>query len=180
MTMNVGWQQVLQGTGGQAASYYLQQERKSGQRSPVLESLLQNKSTQGDQVMVQTRNGARVMSFTDAMRYYPDEIASGNAQFYDSAGHSLGGTGSLTQGMTDPSAPWAREERQRGAAAAAGVSYAAWRKKNPAPASGAGGNVTVSLSQEARQLLKLLPSNYSQAAASGQVPASTYVSAGSR
>jgi hypothetical protein len=176
---NKSWQQVLSGgPQGQAASVYLGREQRTGRRSPVLEALLQNAQA-GDHVMVQTRTGPRVMSFADAMRYYPQEMASGNAQFYDSSGRALGGTGSITHGLSDPSARVTGEESQR-AGSRAGTPFAAWRKQHPSASSGSGGRYMVGLTQEARQLLKLLPGNYDQSAATGMVPAVPWVTQGSR
>jgi hypothetical protein len=173
------WQQALEGASGgaQAAGYYLRGEQRTGMRSPVLEGLLQNASA-GDQVAVQTRSGPRVMSFTDAMRYYPDELASGNVTFYRN-GRALGGTATLTRGNVDPGIGTLEEQRQQ-AGSRLGVTQARYSRAHPAPASGAGGTVTVNLSQEAKKLLTLLPSTSDQAAATSSVPASPYVIQGSR
>ena len=167
------WQQQLKSDNGPAASAYLSQESKSGQRSPVLEALLQNTSS-GDQVMVQTAGGQRVMSMSDAMKYYPNELAAGNVQFYSSSGQSLGSTSGLTHGLVNSAASVTAEEKQN-AGANLGVTAAAWQKAHPGVTPAAGGQaVTISLSAEAQQLLKLLPSNNDQAAASSQVPANPY------
>jgi hypothetical protein len=167
------WQQQLMSGNGAAASPYLAQEQKSGQRSPVLEALLQNTGS-GDQVMVQTASGQRVMSMADAMKYYPNELAAGNVQFYSSSGQSLGSTSGLTHGLVNSAASVTAEEKQR-AGANLGVTAAAWAKAHPGVTPAGGGQaVTISLSSEAQQLLKLLPGNNDQAAASSQVPANPY------
>lgn len=174
------WQQNLQQANGPAAAAYLSAEGKSRQRSPVLEALLQNTSPD-TQVMVQTASGARVMSIADAMKYYPNELASGSVQFYTSGGQSLGSTANITHGLVNASASVAAEEKQR-AGSNAGVTSAAWAKAHPnsvTPAAG-GQAVTVSLSAEAAQLLKLLPSNSDTAAATSTVPANPYASQASR
>jgi hypothetical protein len=170
------WQQQLMSDNGSASSVYLSQESKSGQRSPVLEALLQNTSS-GDQVMVQTASGQRVMSMADAMKYYPNELAAGNVQFYSSSGQSLGSTSGLTHGLVNSAASVTAEEKQK-AGANLGVSAAAWAKSHPGVTPAAGGQaVTISLSNEAAQLLKLLPGNNDQAAATSQVPANPYAGA---
>jgi hypothetical protein len=169
------WQQQL--GNNSAAAPYLAAEAKSGQRSPVLEALLQNTSG-SDQVMVQTASGQRVMSMADAMKYYPNELAAGNVQFYSSSGQSLGSTSGLTHGLVNSAANVSAEEKQK-AGSNLGVTSAAWQKAHPAAAPAAGGqSVTVGLSAEAQQLLKLLPTNNDQAAASSQVPYNPYAGAG--
>jgi hypothetical protein len=184
------WQQVLQGSaagGGGAAQQYLGQEKKTGQRSPVLEALLQN-LPKDTQVAVQTKNGSRVMSLADAMKYYPDELEAGQVQFYSSSGQNLGSTGSFTQGLLDSSAQaGANAEAAGGAGANAGQSLAQFQKQHgitPSAAavsqSGGGGSMTVGLTNEAKQLLKLLPSNSDNAAAAATVPANPNVSSTSR
>jgi hypothetical protein len=176
--INKTWQQVLQGGGqGGAAGVYLGQEKKSGQRSPVLEALLQNLPS-GAQAAVQTASGVRVMSVQDAMKYYPDEMAAGNVQFYTSNGQSLGSTATVTQGLTDQGA-------QQGSASEAAAKAKAGKTLGQAHVGTARGadvkqGVTVDLSNEARQLLKLLPSNSDNAAAAATVPQNPYTVSPSR
>jgi hypothetical protein len=179
-TSGESWQNVLKGANAPAANAYLSQESKSGQRSPVLEGLIQNTSS-SDQVMVQTSSGQRVMSMQDAMKYYPNELASGNVNFYGSKGQSLGNTSGLTHGLINPSANVASEEKQK-AGANLGVTASAYEKAHPNAVTAAGGGqaVQISLSAEAAQLLKLLPSNNDVAAATSTVPANPVVSQASR
>jgi hypothetical protein len=174
------WQSVL-ASAGPAGQNYLTQERRTGRRSPVLEALLQNTS-QGDQVQVQTKNGARVMSIADAMKYYPEELAAGNVEFFNQSGQAMGNTAAVTHGLTNPYAPVGGEEKQA-AGANLGVSASAWaaaHKGSQAVPAGGGQSVQITLSTEAQQLLKLLPSNYDQAAAQSQVPANPWSSQASR
>jgi hypothetical protein len=170
------WQQVLQNANSAAAAPYLAAESKSGQRNPVLEALLQNTQS-GDQVAVQTATGTRVMSMADAMKYYPNELESGNVQFYDSTGKALGTASSLTGGLVNSGANTAGEKKQK-AGSGLGQSLADYQKAHPAAA--AKTNVSIDLSSEAKQLLRLLPSNNDQAAATSNVPANTYASQASR
>lgn len=169
------WQQVLQGDNS-AAAPYLSAEQKSGQRSPVLESLLQNTSS-GDQVSVQTATGTRVMSMADAMKYYPNELQAGSVQFYGSNGKALGNTAALTGGLVNTGASTAGEVKQK-AGSTLGSTLTAWQKAHPG-SSGQVANV-FDLSTDAKQLLKLLPSNNDAAAATSTVPANTYASQASR
>lgn len=173
------WQGILAGTGA-AGQAYLSQEGKTGRRSPVLEALLQNTSS-GDQVMVQTASGQRVMSVADAMKYYPQEMAAGNVEFYGSSGQAMGNTAAVTHGLTNPYAAVTGEEKQK-AGSSLGVTASAWEKAHPNAVTPAGGGqaVMISLSAEAQQLLKLLPSNSDQAAATSQVPANPWPSQASR
>jgi len=176
------WQQVLQGAGNKgAANAYLSQEGKSGQRSPVLEGLLQNTS-QSDQVRVQTSSGARVMSITDAMKDYPNEMAAGQTEFYSSSGKTLGDTSALTHGLINSSINVSAEEKQK-LGSNLGVTaskYAATHKGAQVTPAGGGQSVQIDLSSAAQQLLKLLPSNNDTAAATSQVPSNPYASAASR
>jgi len=170
------WQQALTAANSKAAAPYLAAEQKSGQRSPVLESLIQNTSS-ATQVAVQTANGTRVMSIGDAMKYYPQELAAGNVQFYGANGAAMGNTAALTGGLVNTGASTAAEQKQK-AGSTLGTSLAAWQKAHPA-SSGQVRNV-FDLSADAKQLLKLLPGNHDQAAATSTVPANTYASQASR
>jgi hypothetical protein len=174
------WQNVLKGANAPSANAYLSQESRSGQRSPVLEGLIQNTSS-SDQVMVNTSSGQRVMSMADAMKYYPNELAGGNVEFYGSKGQALGSTSSLTHGLVNAAANVTSEEKQK-AGANLGVTASAWEKSHPNTTAAAGGGqaVTINLSSEAAQLLKLLPSNNDVAAATSTVPANPVVSQASR
>jgi hypothetical protein len=169
------WQQVLQGDNS-AAAPYLAAEKQSGQRSPVLESLLQNTQS-SDQVAVQTSTGQRVMSMSDAMKYYPNELAAGSVEFYNSAGKAVGNTADLTGGLVNAGASTAGEVKQK-AGSTLGTSMSAFQKAHPGSTGTIGG--TFSLTTEAAQLLKLLPSNSDQAAATATVPANTYTTQASR
>ena len=174
------WQQVLTAHGGSAAQAYLGEEAKSKQRSPVLEALLQNLSP-NDQVAVQTRSGTRVMSFTDAMKYYPAEMMSGNVSFYSSSGKLLGDTANITQGLTAQEPTAVSQEQRSAAGSNRGVSLSQWQRQHPGSATAySGSTVTVDLSAEAKQLLKVLPSNYDAASAAGTVPAVPWPQSSSR
>lgn len=176
-TGGTSWQQALQQANGAAAAPYLSAESKSGKRSPVLEALLQNTS-QGDQVRVQTKSGARVMSVADAMKYYPNELAAGNVEFYNSSGQALGDTSGLTHGLTNASANVKAEQKQN-AGSNLGVAASKFHVNTVAPAGGGTAGV-FDLTPAAQQLLKLLPANNDQAAATSQVPAITSSSQASR
>lgn len=169
------WQQSLKDSNSAAASPYLAAEGKSQQRSPVLESLIQNTSS-GDQVAVQTATGSRVMSIADAMKYYPQELMAGNVQFYGSNGQALGNTAALTGGLVNTGANVSGELKQK-AGSTLGKTTASYLAGDKNAGST---NVSIGLSTEAQQLLKLLPSSNNQAAATSTVPANTYASQASR
>jgi hypothetical protein len=176
-----GQQAVLSGAGNPVAQQYLRQERRTHMRSPVLESLIQN-ANPNDMVQVHTRNGARVMSFAQAMKFYPQELAGGSVEFYNSAGQAIGDTSALTHGVVNTNANTGPEMSQR-AGSKQGLSMSRWDKLHPnsgiTPAGG-GRVVRVELSAQAQQLLKLLPNNYDQAAATSQLPANPWPSQASR
>lgn len=168
------WQDVLRSS-GPAGQSYVSQEQRTGRRSPVLEALLQNTNST-DQVSVNTRNGVRVMSIADAMKYYPEELAAGNVEFYNSSGQAIGNTSAITHGLTNPYAKAAAESAQS-AGSDLGVSLSQYQRthtNSQVTPQGGGQAVTVTLSSEAKQLLKLLPGNNDQAAASSQVPSNPY------
>jgi hypothetical protein len=176
------WRSVLRGSaaGSAAASSYLAHVKSmGGQRNPVLESLLQHAQS-GDHVSVQTSNGARVMSMAQAMKFYPNELAQGNVDFYNSSGKLIGDTATLTNGLVASGANINGELRQR-AGSKQGLSAANWDKQHPGSSSLNGGNraVVVTLSSEAAQLLKLVNSQ-EQAAASGTVPSIPWNTSASR
>lgn len=182
VTPGQSWQQVLRGSSGgsQAAGAYLSHvSAMHGQRNPVLEALLQN-ARSGDHVQVQTKNGARVMSVAQAMKFYPNELAKGDVDFYNSSGKMIGGTANLTNGLVASGANVAGEESQR-AGSKQGLSISSWQKSHPNSTQLNGGNhaVVVTLSQEAAQLLKLVNAQQ-QAAASGTVPSVPWNTSASR
>jgi hypothetical protein len=174
------WQQTLANANGAAAQPYLSQEKKTGQRNPVLEALLQNTSS-SDQVRVQTKTGARVMSMADAMKYYPNELQAGQVEFYNKSGKAIGDTSSITHGLINAGASVTGEEEAK-AGSNKGVTASKYNSSHSGSQQVGSGksSVTVSLSSEAQQLLKLLPTNSDTAAASSQVPANYYTSQASR
>jgi hypothetical protein len=179
------WQAVLQGGHApMAAQAYLAREHRTGMRNPVLESLLQSGISGNDRVAIRTRTGTRVMSVAEAMKFYPNELAQGNVQFFDYQGkESKGTTASLTGGLTSPGTSTTAEEHQR-IGSGLGVPMAAWRQHHQQAFQGPPGvraqRVTVDLTQEARQILKLLPGVNDQAAAQASPAANPYVASPSR
>lgn len=177
----VSWQANLARAGGSAAQSYLRNSRRAGERSPVLEALLQNTGP-GTSVKVSTASGPRVMSLADAMRYYPNELEAGQVEFYNAQGRALGDTSALTHGLVNSGAQTAQEEKRKDPARL-GTSLQQFQKSHPgaviSPAGG-GHSVTVGLSNEAQQLLKLLPTNYDEAAATSSAPANPWPSQASR
>jgi len=150
----------------------------------VLEAILQN-AKPGTSVAVRTASGTRVMDINDAIRYYPAEVEAGQVEFYNAAGQNVGAS-TLTGGHTDPTAAAAAaaEASQKGPGAQAGVTISQWQKKTGRTGTAQGGDatqgVTVDLTPEAAQLLKILPTNADQAAASSTAPSYPYYTTPSR
>jgi hypothetical protein len=181
MTPGRTWQQNLMSSGGTAASAYLRNEKTAGQRSPVLEALLQN-TGQADSVKVSTSNGSRVMSLADAMRYYPNELEAGQVEFYNSKGTAIGDTSAITHGLINSGAQTAAEKKRK-APGQLGTSLQQFQKSHPGAVTtpaGGGKSVTIGLNSEAQKLLKLLPDYNDEAAATSSAPANPYPAQASR
>lgn len=154
-----------------AANAYLTNEKKSGQRDPVLESLIQNvKDPNNVHVRVSTKGGQRVVTFAEAMRDFPQELASGNATFVD--GDYTGKNVQDITGNIDPTRN-AKSEETNAKLSNKGVSSQQWSKDHPSKGSPKGNvqAVHVDLTNEAKKLLTLLPNNNDDAASTGSPPA---------
>jgi hypothetical protein len=163
-----------------AAEQYIGTVSKNKQRDPIMEALLQNvKDPNNTHVQVTTKSGTRVVSFADAVKYFPNELTSGNAQFVD--GPQAGrGVSELTGGNVDTTRDTSGEIKSD-QGGKVGTSLSDWQKKHPAKKSGATPQaVTVGLTTEAQRLLQLLPNNNNPAAASGSPPQNPYPSQASR
>lgn len=162
-----------------AGETYADRARSSHQRDPVLEALIQNvKDPNNSHVEVSTRSGQRVVSFADAIKYFPNELASGNATFVDGsqAGRSVA---ELTGGTVDSSRN-TRSEMTSQQGGQVGQSLQDWQRRHPNQSSSGVQPVTVDLTPEARRLLQLLPSNNNPAAASAAPPQNPYQQQASR
>lgn len=164
-----------------AGKAYVDQMKKSGQRDPVLEALLQNVDDPNSvQVKVATSSGDRVMSFADAMKYFPNELAAGKATFV--SGKEKGKTTAdlLGGGNIDASRDY-KSELTNPQGAKAGVSAQEYAKKHPSKDTGPGPQkVTVDLTTEAKRLLYLLPSTNNESQATGLPPYNPNSAQGSR
>lgn len=164
-----------------AGKAYVDQMKKSGQRDPVLEALLQNVDDPNSvQVKVSTSSGDRVMSFADAMKYFPNELAAGKATFV--SGKEKGKTTAdlLGGGNIDATRDY-KSELTSPQGAKAGVSAQEYAKKHPSKDTGPGPQkVTVDLTTEAKRLLYLLPSTNNESQATGLPPFNPYSSQASR
>jgi hypothetical protein len=166
----------------QAGKAYVDQMKKSGQRDPVLEAILQNvQDPNSVQVKVSTSSGERVMSFADAMKYFPNELASGNVQFV--SGKEKGKTTSdlVGAGNVDPTRDISKELTSA-AGAKAGTTADDYFKKHPADKGGSTPTqkVTIDLSTEAKKLLTVLPSTSNESSATGYPPYNPYPTQASR
>jgi hypothetical protein len=161
-----------------AGQSYYDNAMKTKTRDPVLESLIKSvKDPNNTHVQVSTKSGSRVVSFADAIKDFPNELAAGDVTFVDGpqSGRSVS---DLTGGNVDTTRDTS-SEMQSATGAKVGQSLSDWQKKHP-DKSGGGGKVTVDLTTEAKRLLQLLPSNNNPAAASGAPPQNPYPSQASR
>lgn len=162
-----------------AGETYETAARKNNTRDPVLEALLQNvKDPNNVHVQVSTKSGPRVVSFADAMKYFPNELASGNAIFVD--GDQAGRrTQDITGGTVDTSRSTS-SEMQSSKGGQVGQSLQDWQNKHPTKNTSGTQSVSVDLTPEAKRLLQLLPSNNNPAAGAATVPTNPYPTYGSR
>ncbi len=166
-----------------AGEAYADEMKASGKRDPVLEALLQNVSDPNNtQVRVSTASGDRVVSFADAMKLFPNELAAGKVEIVsgDQKGKSTSEiVGGNIDSNRDTKSELTSKEGQK-----AGQSVADYEKKHgPMTKKGAdvvSQRVTVDLSTEAKQLLQLLPSVNSQSSATGYPPYNSNSAQGSR
>jgi hypothetical protein len=162
-----------------AAKNYINTVGKNKTRDPVMEALLQNvKDPNKTHVQVSTKSGTRVVTFADAVKYFPNELTSGNAIFVD--GPQAGRRPQEVTGGTIDTNRSTSSEMQNAQGGKVGQSLSDWQKKHPGKGGAAGGNVTVDLTAEAKKLLQLLPSNNNPAAGSATVPTNPYPSQASR
>ena len=170
-----------------AVSAYGQLESKFKVSDPAISKLIQtigNDPNVG--IEVTTSKGDQVVSLDNAIRLFPDQLASGSATIvggqYD--GQNVGQVGGQDQGKTPygsstSNAPIAGGVQGSGKTSAAKV----WAQQHPDSAtqtsgqngSGSSGSVTVDLSANAQQLLTLInpTGNVNTANAGGGVPAPT-------
>lgn len=159
----------------EAAQAYMTGAQKSGQRDPVIEALLQDKSLRGDygdntHVEVQTKSGNRVLTLKEAIQQFPEQIAAGKIRFLD--GEAKGKSVSdLTGGKVNNQADW-KSERDRGTTS--GVSTTDWFKQHPqdgsTPSQSGAQQVQIGLTPQAQKWLSVVDPSQSSAAASGGYP----------
>lgn len=147
------------------------------QASGVAEELIVNRGSYGisggSKVRVETKDGARVVTFEEALRYFPDQVAGGTAMFVDGVDdeyrdRSIADVVGLPQdmrsdlservpltvlgretGLTVPTVPSAFMSSDLG------DDYTEWRNDQDDEKRGAGGGVvTFDLTEEARRLLQ--------------------------
>lgn len=167
-----------------AGQTYVDQMNKSGKRDPVLEALLQNVQDPNDtKVKVATAKGDRIMSFAEAMKLFPNEMAAGKVQIVtgDQAGRS---TSDIVGGNVDSSRDY-RGELTNQAGQKAGQSVQDYEKEHGKIKKAGGGDVvgqrvTVDLSTEAKKLLQLMPSTNNESQSTGYPPFNPNAQQGSR
>lgn len=159
---------------------YWDSMQKSGKRDPVLEALLQNvKDPDATMVKVSTAKGDRVVSFADAMKLFPNELAAGNVQIVtgDQAGKT---TSDIVDGNVDSSRD-TKGELTNAEGQKAGQSVTDYEKKHGSTAKNKNDvvsqRVTVGLTDEAKRLFTILND---QSSATGYPPYNSNAAQGSR
>lgn len=164
-----------------AGKDYVSRAKKSGQRDPVLEALLQNVDDPNNvKVKVATASGERVVSFAEAMKLFPNEMAAGKVTIV--SGKDAGKTTSdIVGGNVDTTRDY-KSELTGKEGQTAGQSAAEYEKKHPTKKGGDAvpQRVTIDLTTEAKRLLSVLPSVNSESGATGYPPANPYPSQASR
>lgn len=164
---------------------YWDQMQQSGQRDPVLEAILQNvKDPDATNVRVSTSTGERIVSLSEAMKYFPNELAKGDVQIV--SGSQSGQTISDVVGGNVDASRDTSSELTNPDGAKAGQTVREYETHNYKDYPTNKGNqvsdqkVTVDLTTEARQLLQLLPSLNNQSSATGYPPYNPNSAQGSR
>lgn len=162
-------------TENKASKTYLDKFYNKGKRDPVLEALLQNVDNPNEtKVKVATSKGDRIVSFEEAMRLFPNELASGKVTIM--TGKQAGRTTSdVVGGNVDPTRDIRKELQQD-----KGETLGHWEKKHgKIGQQGAGGSrVTIDLSEEAKRVFKVVGQN--ESAATGYPPYNPNSHQGSR
>jgi hypothetical protein len=142
---------------------YGARQGSTGMSDPAIEAMIDATGQYSEAgVEVQTKDGPRVVTQAEAIQYYPDQIASGEATYVggpsDIAGRKIGEVTGVTQ--KDVTTAGGRDENTTDDAApekAKGVSAEEWRAEHEssyddAAGANAGGKITLDLSDEARRL----------------------------
>lgn len=165
-----------------AGEAYAKWMEKTKKRDPVLEAILQNvKDPNSTKVRVSTASGDRIVSFEEAMKYFPNELAAGKVQIVtgDQAGKTMS---QIIGGNADPERD-VRGELTGKTQQRLGQSVEEYEKKHgrlKGSESPAAGKVTVDLTEEAKRLLQLLPSTNNQANSTGYPAFNPHAQQGSR
>jgi hypothetical protein len=147
-----------------------------GQRSPVIESLL--KDVGSDQkVAVDTRNGKKVMSLADALKYYPAEVAAGTVMMVggDHADQTVKQITGLADGTKSTQDEAAKESVSKTAAASTSKDPAFKPSSSSSSSTSGSGNqkVTIGLSPQAMQLLSIIPNTAAAQTGTPQTPSTS-------
>ncbi len=156
-----------------AGETYVEGMKKSGNRDPVLEAILQNiKDPDKTNVVVGTATGERVVSLEEAMRLFPDSLARGDARIV-AGSHAGQKISDVVEGNVDVDRDISKElQSTEGQKAGQSVKdYSSKYGMGPGDKQVAKELVTVDLTEEAKQLLKLLPSINNQSSTTGYPPA---------
>jgi hypothetical protein len=142
---------------------YEDRQKKTNMSDPAIESMIQKLGHNSEiGVEVQTKAGPKVVSQADAITYYADQIASGEATTVGGPSNLSGRkVGELT-GVTEKNFSGDSTVNQDPNADAKGVSTDDWLKDHPTSTAegdaASGGKVTIELSDEAKKLFNITTS----------------------
>jgi hypothetical protein len=148
-----------------AANNYVEQSQQSGKRDPVIEQLLSNMnqggySQQDQMVSVRVKGGSRVMTLAEAVKNFPDLLATGEATFIGGqlAGQSVAQVSGMSVDKSSGRMAAASAEKTNPNGANIGQALTDYLRDNPVdrgdgkPTTGT--NVSISLSDDAKRWLR--------------------------
>jgi hypothetical protein len=157
---------------------YIGYQKDTKSSNPAIEALITRLGDNTDaRIQVQTKQGPRVVTIDEAIKYYSDQISSGQAIVMnagDESGKTVAESTGVRVGGFTPGAGGTKDSTTMDAPA--GQSIDDWRKANPGQSSISGnssGTVTISPSPELRRLFAFTGTggvNIDGAAAAGRPP----------
>lgn len=166
---------LFNGTNHGVLSTYANYQEKTGTSDPAIENLIKDPASTDAStgIRVSTKDGDKVVSIQDAIKYYPEEIATGRAKF--EGGVHDGKSVTDVTGGEEPGyqskGGYAQDSSTQGAPA--GVDPAQWAKDHPRAPGAGGGKVTVEPTAELRRWLVFIGANdpsVERGAATGTAP----------
>jgi hypothetical protein len=153
-----GWFTGEEKNKDKAVQAYADRQGSTGKVDPAIEAMITQLGGMSEVgIEVQTKDGPKVVSQSDAIKYYSDQVASGQATIVggpaDISGRKLGEVTQTTEGN------YQGESSVGKSAQGDAFSEKDWRKDHPsgtaADDTGGSGKVTIELSDEAKRLFKI-------------------------